>query len=218
METAAVRHQTTSARFFGDYHNLLRWLTAFLIGDEKLADACMVDACTIAETQTPDFHEWLVHWGTRATVGCALQRQQANIAELAPKYEKSEPGHLKHLALSPEYFLLLIKNSKDIHTRLDVLCRFVLVLRGIANDSYDKVAAQLGVGRSAVEAAYCVAFEALELASGGVLCSADVPTHRNNNERTLADSTAGFPHTISPSTRSPARRCNAGGRQPFQAR
>lgn len=110
-------------KVFGDYHNLLRWLTGFLIGDEKLADACMVDACTIAETQTPDFHEWLVHWGARATVGCALQRQQANIAELAPKYEKSEPAHLKHLALSPEYFLLLIKNSKDIHARLDVLCR-----------------------------------------------------------------------------------------------
>ncbi len=89
-----------------------------------------------------------------------------------------------------EYFLLLIKNSKDIHARLDVLCRFVLVLRGIANDSYDKVAAQLGVSRSAVEAAYCVAFEALELASDGVLCSADVPAHHINNERTLADSIA----------------------------
>ncbi|MGB8771310.1 MAG: hypothetical protein WCC92_16955, partial [Candidatus Korobacteraceae bacterium] len=106
-------------KVFGDYHNLLRWLTGFLIGDEKLTDACIVDACTIAETQTPNFHEWLVHWGARATIGCALQIQQANIAELAPKYEKSEPANLKHLALSPEYFLLLIKNSKDIHARLD---------------------------------------------------------------------------------------------------
>ena len=151
-------------KVFGDYHDLLRWLTGFLIGDEKLADACMVDACTIAETQTPDFHEWLVHWGARATVGCALQRQQANIAELAPKYEKSEPAHLKHLALSPEYFLLLIKNSKDIHARLDVLCRFVLVLRGIAKDSCDEVAAQLGISRSAVERAYCTGFDTLDLA------------------------------------------------------
>ncbi len=175
---------------FGDYHNVLRWLAVFLTGDHSLAQDCVVDACTIAESQTSDFHEWLVHWGARATVGCALQRQQANIAELAPKYEKSEPAHLKHLALSPEYFLLLIKNSKDIHARLDVLCRFVLVLRGIANDSYDKVAAQLGVSRSAVEAAYCVAFEALELASDGVLCSADLPAHHINNERTLADSIA----------------------------
>jgi hypothetical protein len=134
-------------KVFGDYHNLLRWLTGFLVGDEKLADACIVDACTIAETESPDFHEWLVHWGARATVGCALQRQHANIAELASKYE-SEPAHRKHPALSPEYFLSL-------------------VLRGIANDSYDKVAAQLGVSRSAVEGAYCVALDALELASDG---------------------------------------------------
>jgi len=175
---------------FGDYHNLLRWLTGFLIGDEKLSDACMVDACTIAETQTPDFHEWLVHWGARATVGCALQRQHANIAELASKYEKSEPAHRKHPALSPEYFLSLVKNAEDIHARLDVLCRFVLVLRGIAIDSDDEVAAQLGVTRSAVEAAYCVAFETLELASDGALCSAHVPAHHTNNERTLTDSTA----------------------------
>jgi len=39
-------------------------------------------------------------------------------------------------------------------------------------------------------AARCVAFEVLELASDGVLCSADVPAHHINNERTLADSTA----------------------------
>ena len=177
-------------KVFGDYHNMLRWLTGFLIGDEKLAGACIVDACTIAETQTPDFHEWLVHWGARATVGCALQIQQANITELAPNYESSDPAHLKHPALSPEYFLLLIKNTENIHARLDVLCRFVLILRGIANESYDKVAAQLGISRSAVEGAYCVAFDALELTSDGVLCSADVPSTRINNEQTPADSTA----------------------------
>jgi hypothetical protein len=177
-------------KVFGDYHNLLRWLTGFLVGDEKLADACIVDACTIAETQSPDFHEWLVHWGARATVGCALQRQHANIAELARKYEKSEPIHRKHPALSLEYFLSLVKNSEDIHARLDALCRFVLVLRGIANDSCEKVAAQLGISRSAVEGAYCFAFDALEPSPTGVLCSADVPARHINNERTLADLTA----------------------------
>lgn len=130
---------------FGDYHNLLRWLAVFLRGDEKLADGCIVDACTIP---------------------------------------------LEHPALSPEYFLLLIKSSEDINARLDVLCRSVLVLHGIANDSYDKVAVQLGISRSAVERAYCVAFDALEPASDGVTYSADVPASHPNNERTLADSTA----------------------------
>jgi len=174
---------------FGDYHNLLRWLAVFLTGDEKLADACIVDACTIAEAQTPDFHEWLIHWAARATVGCVLHRQHASIVELATKYEQGEPEHPRHPALSPKCFLSLVKNFEDIHARLDVLCRFVLVLRGIAHDSYDKVAAQLGISRSAAEGAYCVAFDALEPASE-VLRSADVPGRHTNKERTLTDSTA----------------------------
>ena len=174
---------------FGDYHNLLRWLAVFLTGDEKLADACIVDACAIAESQTQDFHEWLINWAARATVGCVLHRQHANIVELATKYEKCEPDHSRHPALSPEYFLSLVKNFEDIQARLDVLCRFVLVLRGIANDSYDKVASQLGISRSAAEGAYCVAFDTLELAAE-VLCSADIPTRHTKKERTLADSTA----------------------------
>jgi DNA-directed RNA polymerase specialized sigma24 family protein len=57
---------------------------------------------------------------------------------------------------------MLIKNSEDIHTRLDVLCRFVLVMHGIAKDSYGEVAAQLGISRIAVERAYCVAFDTLD--------------------------------------------------------
>jgi DNA-directed RNA polymerase specialized sigma24 family protein len=150
---------------FGDYHNALHWLALFLIGDEKLADACIVDACTIAQTQTPAFHEWLIHFGARATVRCAFQRQHARIAELTPEYEKSEPVRVELPPLSAEYFRLLVKNTEDIHARLDVLCRFVLVMRGIAKDSFNEVAVQLGISRSAVERAYCVAFDTLELAS-----------------------------------------------------
>jgi hypothetical protein len=150
---------------FGDYHNVLRWLAVFLIGDEKLADACIVDACTIAQTQTPIFHEWLVYWAARATLRCAFQRQHAAIAELAPEYEKGEPVEVELPPLSAEYFRLLIKNSEDIRARLDVLCRFALVIRGIAKDSYGQVAAQLGSSRSAVERAYCIGFDTLNLAS-----------------------------------------------------
>ncbi len=146
---------------FGDYHNALHWFAVFLIGDEKVADACIVDACTIAQTQTPMFREWLIYWAARATVRCALQRQRVRLAELAPEYERTQPVLIEHPPLSPEYFELLIKNSEEIHSRLDVLCRFVLVLRGIAKDSCDEVAAQLGISGSAVEGAYCTAFDTL---------------------------------------------------------
>ncbi len=150
---------------FGDYHNVLHWLAVLLIGDEKLADACIVDACTIAQTQAHLFHEWLVHWAARATVRCALQIQQARIAELAPEYEKGKPARQGRPPLSAEYFQVLVKNSELIHARLDVLCRFVLVLRGIGKDSSGYVANTLGVSQSAVERAYCVAFDTLDLIS-----------------------------------------------------
>ncbi|MGC2109975.1 MAG: hypothetical protein WA655_10690, partial [Candidatus Korobacteraceae bacterium] len=100
-----------------------------------------------------------------------------------------EPVHLTHLPLSPQHFVSLIKNSEDIHTRLDVLCRFVLVLRGIGKDSYDEVATQFGISRSAVERAYCVAYDAIERAADGALCSADVTACHVNNEHTPTDST-----------------------------
>lgn len=173
-------------KVFGDYHNMLRWVAVFLIGDEKPADACIIDACTIAETQTPLFHEWLVYWGARATVAHALQGQHAQMAELAYQYEKDEPVHLNHPPLSAEHFLLLVKNSKEIRDRLDVLCRFVLVLRGIAQISYDEVMTQLALSRNAIDRAYCVAFDSLELVSGGRLCDAAVPlSHIKNQHETL---------------------------------
>lgn len=169
LEEIRGKHHYATAddirKVFGDYHNVLHWLALFLIGNEKLADTCIVDACAIAQTQTPIFHEWLVHWAARATVRCALQTQQERIAELAPEYDKLEPVQRGHTPLSVDCFQVLIKNSEEIHTRLDVLCRFVLVLRGIAHDSCDQIAAQLGVSKSAIEQAYSFAFDTLDLVS-----------------------------------------------------
>jgi len=170
-------------RVFGDYHNMLRWVAVFLIEDEKPADACVIDACTIAGAQTPEFHEWLVHWGARATVARALQGQRAEIAELGHQYQKGQPVRRKYPPLSAEYFLLLVENSKEIRDRLDVLCRFVLVLRGIAMASYDQVTTQLGVSRNALDGAYSVAFETLELVSGKQLGDANFPARLMKNKR-----------------------------------
>jgi len=169
LEAIRGNHRRATAddirNVLGDYHNVLRWLADFLIGDEKLADAWIVDACTISQTHTPIFHEWLVYWAARATLRCAFQRQHGAIAELAPEYEKGEPVHLKHPPLSAEYFRLLIENSEDIYARLDLLCRFALVMRGIAKYSCAELATQFGISRSTVERAYCVAFDTLDLAS-----------------------------------------------------
>jgi DNA-directed RNA polymerase specialized sigma24 family protein len=161
-------------RIFADYHDALHWLAGFLIGD-KLAPACVIDACNIAERQGPAFHEWLAHWAARATLRCAFQMQGADIAELAPTYERFERVDAKRSPLSPEDLQLLIEESDVLPARLDVLCRFVLVMHGIAKESCAEVAAQLGVSQSAVERAYCVAFDTLHLMSKRMLCNADIP-------------------------------------------
>jgi DNA-directed RNA polymerase specialized sigma24 family protein len=147
---------------FGDYHNALHWLAAFLLGDDKLADDCIVDACTVAQAQSPVFHEWLVHWAARATFRSALQVQYPSIAEIARDYEKDEPVRLEHPPLSPGHFELLVKDSEDIRHRLDVVCRFVLVMRGIAKDSSTEVGSHLGMSESGVERAYRVAYDAID--------------------------------------------------------
>jgi len=177
-------------KVFGDYHNVLRWLAVFLIGDDKVAATCGVDACSVAQFQTPAFHDWLAHWAAQATVGCALQLQHARIVELAPEHEKQEPVHRHHPPLSAEYFRLLIEKSDDMRSRLDVLCRFALVMRGIGRYSCIEVAAQLGITPGAVERAYCHALDTLKLAASEAVCNADVPHCPVNGPRTLADSAA----------------------------
>jgi DNA-directed RNA polymerase specialized sigma24 family protein len=161
-------------KIFADYHDALHWLAGFLIGD-KLAPACVIDACNIAERQGPVFHEWLAHWAARATLRCALQMQRAEIAQHAPTYERFEQVHAKRSLLSPEDLQLLVEESDNLPARLDVLSRFVLVMHGIAKESCAEVAAQLRVSQSAVERAYCVAFDTLQLTTKGMLCNADSP-------------------------------------------
>jgi len=151
-------------RIFADYHDALHWLAGFLIG-EKRAPACVIDACNIAERQGPVFHEWLAHWAARATLRCALLTERQKIADLAPTYERFERVHTARSPLSPEELQLLVEESDVLPARLDVLCRFVLVMHGIAKESYEEVAGQLGVTSTAVERAYCVAFDTLHIVS-----------------------------------------------------
>ncbi|MGZ4816329.1 MAG: hypothetical protein ACXVZV_13020 [Terriglobales bacterium] len=164
-------------KIFADYHDALHWLAGFLIGDE-LAPACVIDACNIAERQGAIFHEWLAHWAARATLRCALQMQRQNVVECAPEYEPFERVHAKRSPLSAEDLQLLVERSNVLRLRIDVLCRFVLIMHGIAKESCEEVAGQVGVSQSAVERAYCVAFDALHLISNKMRRDAAIPAVR----------------------------------------
>jgi DNA-directed RNA polymerase specialized sigma24 family protein len=161
-------------KIFADYHDTLHWLARFLVGD-KLAPECVIDACNIAQRQDPVFHEWLAHWAARATLRCALQRQEADIAKLAPTYERFEGVDERRSPLSREDLQLLVAKSEVLRARLDLLCCFVLIMYGIAKESCEDVAAQLGVSQGAVERAYCVAFDTLHLTSERALHNASIP-------------------------------------------
>ena len=69
--------------------------------------------------------------------------------------------------LLAEQFRQLVRHSELIHSRLDVLSRFVLVMRGIAKDSSDGIAAELGVSRTAVVQAYRLAVDLIRLSPLG---------------------------------------------------
>ena len=163
LEKIIQRHRYTTPddirKTFGDYHNALHWLALFLVGDEELAQECVIDVCTIATGDTPKFHEWLIDWAVRATFRAAFQYRRMAVEELAPVYEKEQPVHEEHPPLLAEQFRQLIRHSKHVHSHLDVLCRFVLVMRGIAKDSVNEVAAQLRISPSAAERAYCIGFD-----------------------------------------------------------
>ena len=159
-------------KIFADYHDALHWLAGFLIGDE-LAPACIIYACNIAERQGPIFHEWLAHWAARATLRCALLMRRESVAQLAPGYERFEHAHAKHSPLTAEDLQLLVEKSEVLPDRLDVFCRFVLVMHGIAKETCEEVAAQLGVSQNAVERAYCVAFDTLHVLSKDARQSGD---------------------------------------------
>ena len=144
---------------FGDYHNVLRWLAVFLVGDRTTAESCIVDACGIIQSPEPMFHEWLVKWGAVATVRFALRSQYKGIEMVVSAYAADEEMEEERPPLSAQQVAILIKNSEALHARLDVLCRFALVLRGVAQYSLEQTAQSLGVPRGVAARAYRVAFD-----------------------------------------------------------
>lgn len=151
---------------FRDYHDALNWLASLVVDDEKLGPACIVDACRVADRQSQTFNEWLIHWAGIATVRCAIEKQHGRIAELTRSYDKrNEQADLERPPLSENQWRVMIENSSLIRARIDLLSRFVLVVRGIGGNSYRETAAELGTTTDAAKHAYAVAFDALEFVS-----------------------------------------------------
>ena len=150
-------------RIFGNYQEELQWLANFLTGDERLAVACVVDACALAKSQNPDFEEWLLQWARLSTMRSAVEIQHSRIVRLAAVYKRRPCIHGGHKALSEDSFDLVVEESNVLVSRLDVLCRCALVLCGIEKQPAREAAFFLGVDPASVENAYCTALHFLEV-------------------------------------------------------
>ena len=148
---------------FTEHEQELEWLAEFLTGDEMMASACVIDACTLRESENGKSQEWLWPWPREATIRSALDVQRARIAQLASVYDRCDCVYGEHAALPLEMLEFLIRESDVIRVSLDTICRFVLVLCGIGNRRSREVALLLGISEHAVEAAYCVALQSIDV-------------------------------------------------------
>jgi hypothetical protein len=159
-ETAVSEYAGT---VFSQNREELEWLANFLTGDEKIAEACLVDACAQAESGNPSLQQWSSTWASMSTIRSAAQIQQRRIAQLSYAYMQCGCIHGGHTALSSDWCGILLEESSVVCTRLDILCRFVLVICGLEKRCANEAALLLGVDPAIVEGAYCAAIKCLEV-------------------------------------------------------
>jgi hypothetical protein len=150
---------------FSQNREELEWLANFLTGDEKIAEACVVDACSEARSQDPGFQQWPIKWAWMSTIRSAAQIQQRRIAQLSFAYVQDGCVHGGHEALSCDGSDILLEESSVVCARLDVLCRFALVICGLEKRPANEAALLLGVDPASVEGAYCAAIKCLDVIS-----------------------------------------------------
>lgn len=148
---------------FAEHQEELRWLAAFLIGNEEVAEACVVDACEFSQRLFALMPDRLPVSAVFAAIDSALEIQRARIAELSHVYERRMCLHAAHEQLPRESLEFIVVESDVIGSRLDTLCRFVLIIFGIEKFTADETARWLGINVLAVESAYCAALESLEV-------------------------------------------------------
>ncbi len=141
----------------------LDWLAFFLTADGMMAEACIVDACALATRQTYLAQEWLGDWLKRATVRSAIEMQQRRLTALSHAYEKRPCLHYSHEPLAPHVSEVLKQVSAFAKHRMDVLCRFAIVLRGVQGHDASEAASMLNISRRSLDAAYCAALESFAL-------------------------------------------------------
>ena len=148
---------------FIENNQALTWLAEFLTGDEMIASACVIDACNLTEREYEIGQEWFWTWPHNATIHSALDIQRSRIAQLSPVYDRGGCTNEHHAPLSQDMIGFVASESDVIRHKLDVLCRFVLILCGVERQPPGEAALLLGISKHAVDVAYCAALDSLEV-------------------------------------------------------
>jgi hypothetical protein len=148
---------------FIENNQALTWLAEFLTGDEMIASACLIDACTLMEREYEIGQEWFWISLRDATIHSALDIQRSRIAQLSPVYDHGSCAHQHHAPLSQDMIGFVASESEAFRHKLDVLCRFVLIFCGVEQRPPGEAALLLGISKHAVDVAYCAALESLEI-------------------------------------------------------
>jgi DNA-directed RNA polymerase specialized sigma24 family protein len=159
---------------FREHKEELAWLAVFLTGNAELAKVCVVDAFALATAPSDELVESLERWTRGCTIRSAVEMQQSRISLLASIYERTPCRECHHDPPAPVPLDLLCDQPEELGLCLDVLCRAALVLIGIEHYSPSESAQILKISRTAVESAYCVALEFLEVLSCKMLMDSDV--------------------------------------------
>lgn len=141
----------------------LKWLAEFLTGDEMIASACVIDACTLTQCEYEIGEEWFWSWFRSATIHSALEMQRSRIVQLSSVYDRGGCMHGHHAPLSQDMIGFVASESESIRHQLDVFCRFVVILCGVEQRPPGEAALLLGTSKHAVEVAYCASLELLEV-------------------------------------------------------
>jgi DNA-directed RNA polymerase specialized sigma24 family protein len=148
---------------FSEYHTELQELAFLLTGHSEMAEACVIDAWRIAESQSDAFQETRSkQWARHSIISAAVEIQQRRILELACAYHRLRRTISTDRTITPEVLETFMLDSPRELMRMDVLCRSVLVLCVVEKKSFAGAALFLGVSRSAVQSAYDAVLRELE--------------------------------------------------------
>jgi len=167
--TRSLSHERCTS---SDYRQLfagsaerLRWLCYLLTADEELSDQ-LLDAALEQSLKGSDhvFREWMVSWARRLIIRVCAETMRVQIAATAQSIYTLPPMRLG--AIHPERIAQVMNLPAEVFEervlRLDVLSRFVFVLRAMEGYSRRDTSLLLNIDDRSCEWTYVRAAEAIE--------------------------------------------------------